>query len=154
MTEHREIIQTLEMLCTVTADEAIFIGALPKLAKKAKEASAMVCEAYSFKVGEERIVVWEDGHNAEYLTRGGTWQMRYLNQSEDVRCNVEGIFDMFKADFLVEAGIVDRYSNDLMTTFEIDIQQKARIAGYFKVFLENTKRRLEESHRSVMREED
>lgn len=80
--------------------------------------------------------------------------MRYLNQSEDVKCNVEGIFDMFKADFLVEAGIVDRYSNDLMTTFEIDIQQKARIAGYFKVFLEKTKRRLEESHSSVMREED
>lgn len=154
MAEHRDIMQTLEMLGTITADEAIYIGALPGLAKQAKEAAAMICEAYPFNMGEERIAVWQDDCNAEYLTRGGTWQMRYLHDEADVECDVEGIFNMLKVDFLVEAGIVNRYSNDLMTTFEIDVQQKARIAGYFKAFLEITKNMLEASHKSVMREDD
>lgn len=154
MTEHRDIIQTLEMLTTLTVDEAIFIGELPRLAKEAKAAAAIVSEAFTFKMGQERLTVWKDDHNAEYLTRDGTWQMRYLHDTADVKCTEAGIFEMLQADFLVETSIVDKYSNDLMTTFEIDIQQKARIAGYFKVFLEKTKKTLEEKHQSVMREDD
>lgn len=58
----------------------------------------------------------------------------FPNRAESILCNAKWLYELIRADYLVKAGYVDRYSNDLMSLEEIDVQQDARLFGLFMKF--------------------
>lgn len=129
-----------ESIKKLTADDVLILNGLSELAKKAKEAAEIVKDTYLFHIGEEKIEVWRDEYNHEYLTCDGVWQARYLHQNYDVKCTAETIFEYMKAEFLIEKGFAKEYDGNLYTK-EGEMVQAFR---YFKVFLKNT----EDMHKS------
>lgn len=76
---------------------------LKDLAENAKKISNYIYQSHrSFGIGEEKITVWREGSNAEYLTHSGKWEARYLNQSFDVDCTPNGVFQLLKSKYLIE----------------------------------------------------
>lgn len=124
----------VEKIKSFTVDEIIIMNELLDVAKEAKEAAKLICDTYQFPMREDKITVWSDEHNAEYLTHNGVWQARYLHQQYDVDCSEDSIFKYFKAEYLVSNGFCKEY-NGCYTTEEGDM---AKIAGYFRVFVANT----------------
>lgn len=119
----------LAKINTLTADEVLVVNGLQKVAEEAKKASELIHKTYRcFGIGEEKIEVWSDEYNAEYLTYDGVWQARYLHQTYDVKCTPDGIFEYFKSEYLVSEGYADDYENE----------EKAHICKYFRTFLKKT----------------
>ena len=128
-----------EKIKDITPDEVIIINELQKLAAEAKEAAKLIRATYRcFGIGEEKITVWKDYHNTEYLTYTGVWQARYLHQTYDVECSAEGIFEYFKAEFLA-----DYFKDEGVEDYEI--AEKASICKYFRKFLRDTQEKSKPS---------
>lgn len=87
---------TRDLIESLTADDLKEIEQLSKLLTEAKQAVEIVRSYYTFRIGEERVTLWHDNNNGEYLTRDGVWQARYLHQTYDVPCTVDGVFEAFK----------------------------------------------------------
>ena len=128
-----------EKIKAITPDEVIIFAELQKLAVEAKEAAKLIRETYRyFGIGEEKITVWKDYHNTEYLTYTGVWQARYLHQTYDVECSAEGIFECFKAEFLANYFKNEEFENQ-------EITEKAMICRYFRNFLRTTQEKANPS---------
>lgn len=87
---------TIHDIESLTAGEIKTILALNEIRLEAAADSAFIHSVMTFKIGEKRKTVWEDSHNAEYLTYEGVWQARYLHQAYDVDCSAVGIFNAYK----------------------------------------------------------
>lgn len=124
----------------ITPDEIIILMGLLEPAKEAKRLAQMLSQVYVFKPDEKQKIVLNDGMGYEYITRDGVWHGRYKDRNfdVDVECTAERIFELLRGEYLVRAGYVDRYSNDLMTLAEMDAQQDAYIYSYFKQFIKRT----------------
>ena len=112
----------------------ILLTELPKLAKEAEAAEKLIKETYSFKIGEDYITVWSDEHNREFITKDGIWQARYLHQSYDVTCTTNGIYKLFKEEYLYEKKYVEGKQ----------YREAPLIAGYFRNFISLTERKKKE----------
>ena len=121
-----------ELIRKLSPDDVLIIMDLLPLAKWAKEAEKKIKEKYTFKIGEEKIMVWSDGPNCEYLTHEGVWQARYLHQSYDMVCSAEEIFKYAKASYLIENGYEEELTKNGEDTAEGGMAQVFR---YFKSFL-------------------
>ncbi len=97
----------------MTVDQILLINELAEVAKEAKEAAEAINRAYAhaFGIGEDRIEVWSDSNNFEYLTHDGVWQARYLHQTYDVKCTADEIFKYFRAEYMVKHGFAKEYEN-------------------------------------------
>lgn len=125
----------IQELINLTTDEVLIVVELQKLVVEATEASRLIYKVYKcFGIGEDKIVVWNDGNNYEYLSYSGVWQVRYLHQTYDVICSNDGIFDLFKAEYFVENG----YANE-----DAELRKKAEAAKYFRSFIKQTELRDE-----------
>lgn len=125
----------LEKIMSLTADEILIINGLQSVAAEAKEHARLITETYHcFGIGEDKIEVWSDSYNAEYLTHGGLWQARYLHQSYDVKVDEDTIFDYYRAEWLVKNGYAAEYENNHVT----EIGKKSIICQYFKTFVYRT----------------
>ena len=65
----------MDNILKLTVEEIIVINGLEEVAREAKEDSEIIHKAYNntFGVGVEKVEVWSDGNNYEYLTHEGIW---------------------------------------------------------------------------------
>ena len=122
----------LEQIMNLTAADAIILNDLKGIAEEAKSHSKLIHKAYHcFGIAQKKIEVWHDPerNNFEYLTHDGVWQARYLHQTYDVGVDVNSIFELYKAEYLVKK----RFSTSS------EDKEKERIAGYFRSFIRNIK---------------
>ena len=117
------------ILLQLTTDEIIALESLVKLAKEAKEVAKLIKGKYRFGIGEEKIVIWNDGYNEENFTIDGVWNAEYLNEKYSVECTEEGIYDVFRAQFLYD----NNYSKDLQ------LKEKSKAAVHFREFVKHTR---------------
>lgn len=129
----------IEKIKSFTVDEIIIMNELLDVAKSAKEAAKLIRDTYQFPMGEDKIELWNDGYNAEYITHSGVWQARYLNQQYDVSCSENSIFEYLKAEYLVSHGFCKEYEGCYAT----DEGEMARIAAYFRSFINKTRQLYE-----------
>lgn len=125
----------IEKIKSFTVDEVIIMNELLDVAKSAKEASKLIRDTYQFPMGKDKIELWSDEHNAEYLTKDGVWQARYLHQEYDVDCSENSIFKYLRAEYLVSHGFCKEHEGCYVT----EEGKMARIAGYFRVFINKTR---------------
>ena len=145
-----------EILDDLNEQEDAFLKELPNLAIKANRWAGIAKATFTFGWGQERVRAYGDnasGTQDEFVTRDGAWQKYDGGVTTEVQCTPEAIFEMLKVQYLVDKGIVDRYSNDLMSLFEIKIQRKAYVADDFIAFLKRTEEALAKRKRTTMREE-
>ena len=123
----------LEKIMELTADDLLIVNGLQEVAREAKEHSDLIYKAYehAFGIGQKKVVIWEDGCNAEYITHEGVWQARYLHQKYDVKVDFDTIFDFYRAEWLIKEGYVKEYFEDEMTVYG----KKKEICNYFRVFV-------------------
>lgn len=126
----------MEKIMNLTADEIIIVNGLNDVAKEAKAVSKLISCVYTFPMNKNKIKILEDLYNKEYITHDGVWQARYLNQSYDIKCTEDEIFNYFKAEYLVENGFVKKGSDNDDYKEEVE---KANICKYFRAFLKRTK---------------
>lgn len=124
----------IEKIASLTVDEVIIMNELLDVAREAKAFAKLIRDTYQFPMGEDKITVWSDAYNAEYLTHNGVWQARYLHQEYDVDCSEDSIFKYLRAEYLVSHGFSKEYEG-CYTTEE---GKMAEIARYFRVFVANT----------------
>jgi hypothetical protein len=91
----------------------------------------LIREKFTFKIGEDKIEVWSDAYNHEYITYDGVWQARYLHQTYDVECSVEGIFNLFRAEYLISKGFASEYEGDGFS----EAGELNYICRYFRTFV-------------------
>ena len=120
-----------ETIKKLNSDDVIIINDLVTLAEKAKEIDKKIKENFTFKIGEEKIDVWHDNYSREYLTPDGVWHARYLDQTYDVKCTAEEIFEYLKVDYLINKGLVPPIKDHKYTAEG----EKRKIYGYFSSFL-------------------
>ena len=121
----------------LTVNEVLIINGLEEVAREAKEHSELIHKAYNnaFGIGVEKVEVWSDGNNYEYLTHEGIWQARYIHQSYDVRVDSDTIFDFYRAEWLIANGYVEEYDGNYLT----EDGNKKQICGYFRAFVQKVK---------------
>lgn len=122
----------LEKIMKLNAEEIAIVNGLQEVAKEAKEHVELIHKAYRcFGIGEDKIEVFRDGNNFEYLTHDGIWQARYLHQEYNIKIDVDTIYDYYRAAWLVKNG----YADDCKDSFLTDYGNKNRICGYFRSFV-------------------
>lgn len=120
-----------ETIQNLSPDDVIIINDLVVLAEKAKEIEQKIRENFTFKMGEDKIELWHDEYNHEYLTHDGVWQARYLHQTYDVKCTAEEIFEYMKAEYLIDKGFVPEIKESRFTAEGA----KRQIYRYFSSFV-------------------
>lgn len=125
----------LEEIMKLTPDEILILNGLVDVAREAKTAAKIIQNAFqnSFGIGVDKIEVWHDDYNAEYLTHDGVWQARYLHQTYDVKCTAEEIFKFFRADYLISNG----YEKEFNGNYRTEAGEKKEVCGYFRCFVKN-----------------
>lgn len=114
---------TIDLLKSLSPDDIKRIEIYSKLLKDAEAAVKVIKAAYKFSIGENKITVFNDGNNFEYLLHEGIWQARYLHQTYDVAINVDAIFDVYKEEY--ERSLKPSSTRNL----------KAESASYFRSFV-------------------
>lgn len=87
---------TSDLLESLTTEDIAKILDYRNLLIDAKMDVEAIRETYKFKIGEEKITIWNDEHNVEYLTHNGVWQARYLHQTYDLPVTVDAVFEAYK----------------------------------------------------------
>lgn len=136
----------LENVMKLTPDEIICLDGLVSVAKEAKAAYMLIQKAYSkaFGIGQDRIEVWSDGVNYEYLTHAGVWEAHYLYQNYAVECSLEEIFKYYRAAYLIDEGFAKKMNGERLT----EEGELAQICRYFKGFVNKTQNDLMEVAKS------
>jgi hypothetical protein len=111
---------TIDLIENLTPEDIELILKYNELLSEAKDAVKIIKNTCLFHIGEKRIILSDDGNNREYLTFDGVWKARYLHQSYDIPVTVEGVFDVYKAEY--------EYRKSKST----QIKQKADSARYFR----------------------
>lgn len=122
---------TKELLESLTCQDIEQILVYRNLLEKAKRDVEAIKEAYRFRIGEDKVTVWKDEHNAEYITHGGVWQARYLHQTYDLPVTVDAVFDAYKAEYEKKkhpGGLVNNLADS---------------ARYFRSFAQKARKMLE-----------
>lgn len=114
---------TTDLIESLTAEDVELILKYNELLSEAKNAVKIIKNTCLFHIGEKEITLFNDGNNREYLTFDGIWKARYLHQSYDIPVTVEGVFDVYKAEY--------EYKK-LKSTRRND---KAESAKYFRTFV-------------------
>lgn len=118
---------TVDFLKSLSAEDLRKIKEYQVLLADAENAVKTVVARHKFSLFQDKIVLYNDGNNAEYLTRDGVWQARYLHQKYDVKITVEDIFDVYK----------EEYEHKLLNANTVN--NKADSAGYFRTFVKRCK---------------
>lgn len=124
---------------SLTANEVSIISDLLLLVEEASEAEKLIRSTYRcFGIGEECITVWADKPNEdyEYLTYQGVWQKRRSSEIFEVICSKDEIFEFFRAEYLVNRGLLEKFNEEGIITEE---GKKVEIAKAFRVFLQRTR---------------
>jgi len=139
MPKEEKTMYDLEKIKNLTSEEVQIVSAMKVIAEQAQEIVDLIRGAYSFRMGEEKIQVMNDGPNSEFLTHSGVWQARYLHQTYDVSIDKESIFDLQLASYLIEKGFAESSIDAHMTPEG----EKQMIDRYFMSFVQRTKTKLE-----------
>lgn len=125
-----------EKINKLTPEEIKVASAMQELYETAQEQEKLIREAYKFEIGQDRICVLKDEHNAEYLTHSGEWQARYVHQEYEVPCTAKAIFELMIADYIVSQG----FHANCSALEKNMLAEKAQRFGYFWAFIERTKK--------------
>jgi hypothetical protein len=123
---------TKDLIESLSSDDLDNILIYKELLEEAKEATRIIKSFYKFSIGEDKITVWSDSCNAEYLTHSGVWMARYLNQTYDVSVNVDSIFKVYK----------EKYNASKIHSCRVNNVEDS--AGYFRSFVRATEEKLNE----------
>ena len=89
----------------LTAKELEIAIKLSEIKNEAERTVKKIEEGYRcFGIKQEKIRLWSDDYNAEFLTHDGVWQARYLHETYDVECSVERVYELFKLEYLMKIG--------------------------------------------------
>lgn len=126
----------IDKVKSLTPDELQLALALIDVAKDAREASELIIESYKFIAKEKNKVVYKDKDQGieESYNRDGIWTRIHQGKKYTVDCSIEGIYDIFCAEYLIENKIANSLENDLPTEYE----DKAKTAFYFREFVNRT----------------
>ena len=133
-------------IMNLNTTEIMIINGLLEVAREAKEHSKLIYETYkhAFGIGQEEIWIWHEGVNCEYMTYKGVWKGRYMlgtreveRVSFEISIDPEGIFDYYKAEWLVEHGYQEEFYGSILTEYG----KKKRACQYFRSFI----KRIQES---------
>lgn len=127
---------SLKLIEEMTIEEIESMQGYCALAKEAREAYYTVSKACLFPMGQNEIVVYENGDNKETLTHDGMWKARYLHQSYDVEVTADAIFKVFKEEY---NHIKSRSSK---------VNNIAESARYFRGFVSRCKDSIKEQKES------
>ena len=119
--------ETIEFLRSLNPQDLRRIEKYSELLEEAEDAMRTILSSYKFDLRQDKILVYNDGCNSEYLLHSGVWEARYLYLSYDVKVTVEGIFDIFK----------EEYEHRLSKS--VRVNNKADSAIYFRSFIARTK---------------
>lgn len=111
---------TIDLIESLTPEDIDRILIYSDLLSESKKAVQIIKDTCLFHIGEKEITLSYDGNNRESLTYDGIWKARYLHQSYDVPVTIEGIFDVYKAEY--------EYRKSKSTS----VNKKANSAGYFR----------------------
>lgn len=123
---------TKELIESLSADDVETICAYRELLAEAKADVSAIREAYRFRIGEDKIIIWKDEDNTEYLTYEGKWTACYCRQVYYVSVNVESVFAVYQEEYNHKK-VNGRQRNDM-----------ADSARYFRNFASAAKRLLKE----------
>lgn len=130
---------------SLTADEIIIVNILDKAAREANEAVELIYNTYSFKMGEEKILVWKNGDgNFEYLSYEGEWEGTYIkNGTHRIKCGKDNsnINAYFYAQALIKEGFVTPETEFLDGT---TYGEMSLGAIYFRDFIRRTRAKAKE----------
>lgn len=114
---------TIDLIENLTPEDIELILKYNELLSEAKNAVKIIKNTCLFHIGEKEITLSDDGNNREYLTFDGIWKARYLHQSYDIPVTIEGIFDVYKAEY------------EHKKSKSTQVNNKAASAGYFRTFI-------------------
>lgn len=114
---------TIDLIENLTPEDIELILKYNELLSEAKNAVKIIKNTCLFHIGEKEITLSDDGNNREYLTYDGIWKARYLHQSYDIPVTIEGIFDVYKAEY------------EHKKSKSTQVNNKAASAGYFRTFI-------------------
>ena len=120
---------------SLTNDDIIIINKLLRISDEAKRISELIRDHFRcFSWGQTKVAVYNDEilRKTEYLTYDGIWIAAYPNLYLEVDCSEEGLYEVFKADYLLSHGFVHEGDEGVDEAF----LQKAMSAKYFKVFVD------------------
>lgn len=123
---------TIGILESLSSEDIGLILDYRKLLTDAKMDVEAIREVYRFRIGEEKITIWKDDYNAEYLTHNGIWQARYLHQTYDLPVTVDGVFNAYK-ELYKERNNPSKSVNNL-----------ADSAKYFKSFAQKARKLMDQ----------
>ncbi|MCI8620362.1 MAG: hypothetical protein HFJ50_00510 [Clostridia bacterium] len=133
-------VERLKKLVAPSYEEIMFQRELFNLATKAREMesklrSVKLSITATFDEGlmcydsEKQVITFSFANNNKGMPSGLP-----ETREESINCIASRIYELLRANYLVKAGYVDRYSNDLMSLEEIDVQQDARLYELFMKF--------------------
>lgn len=111
---------TIDLIENLTPEGIGLILKYNELLSEAKNAVKTIKNTCLFHIGEKEITLSDDGNNREYLTFDGIWKARYLHQSYDIPVTIEGVFDVYKAEY------------EHRKSKSTSVNKKANSAGYFR----------------------
>ena len=122
-----------QKICEMSVNEILMLAGLADVAREAKAAAELIHDHFrnAFGIGVDKIEVWGDSYNHEYLTHSGVWQARYLHQTYDVECTPDGIFRYYRAEYLIQNGYA-KETEESRYTEEGELNQVVR---YFRSFI-------------------
>ena len=110
------------------------------LEQEAMEACELIEKTYKwFGVNQERVEVFRNENGFEELSYSGVWFCHYPDHHYSVNCKPEYVFRFFRDEYLISNGYADEYENGKLT----DEGSRARVASYFRRFIQLTRERYE-----------
>ena len=117
------------LVLKLAPEELLIIGKLIELAKEAKDDATTINEKYIFTEGQDKIKIWDDNFNGEYITNDYMWHADYASEQFIVRCTTDDIYELYRDQFLYYQECTD---SELY-------KRRAKIATHFKAFVRHTR---------------
>lgn len=132
----------LEKIISLTAEDVAIISKLRDIAEEAKHDAELIAKVYRFKIGEEKIEVWNDQRgNIECLTHSGDWQARYSNLECNLKVDINKIFEIYRNEWLIKNGYELGEENSIISP-QYDQTKCITKAECFRAFVKRTEESL------------
>ena len=129
----------MEKLMQMSVDDVLSVKDFLLIAQAAKATAELIQKSFKSSFSEvlHRIPVWCDreGKDHEYLTDDWVWQARYTDWFYDIKCDAQGIFELFKAEYLITWDLIPKTDAQYYR-----ISHMAHTCKYFRKFVNGLKK--------------
>ena len=129
----------MEKLMKMSAKDVLSVKDFLLIAQEAKLSAELIQKTFksSFSLVSHRIQVWCDreGLNFEYLTDDWVWQAKYTDWFYNVKCDTQGIYELFRAEYLMNWDLIPKTDPQYYK-----ISHMAQACKYFRKFVNGLKK--------------